>query len=135
MTIAATHAEMARRWPAVVARAEAAIAVFAGDEKRFACSHVVDGAPAFALCSEHPVGGLRCRRCEVRHIGRHSENVETRCDECGAQSYLLHPLASLGCVADLQVRDTKGRRRRISGALIVNCLGVCPACQAQKGRP
>lgn len=59
MTIVASHAEMALRWPAVVARAEAAIAVFAADERRLACRHVLDGSLSFTLCAEHPSGGVR----------------------------------------------------------------------------
>ncbi len=133
MTIIATHAEMSRRWPAVVARAETALGVFADDEQRLACCHVLDGTLVFSLCAEHPSGGVRCERCELRHVRRHSDAFEARCDQCGIQSHVLHSLASFGYVADLQVRDTKGRRRRIAGALIVNCLGVCPGCQAQEG--
>ncbi len=135
MTIVATHAEMALRWPAVVARAETALGVFADDERRFGCRHVFDGEASFTLCAEHPSGGVRCPRCDVRHVERHSDDVEIRCDECGAQSQLLHPLASFGYVADLEVRDTKGRRRPVGGALVVSCLAVCPQCWTAAGMP
>ena len=135
MSTIATHAEAARRWPAVVARAERALAAFANDPKRLACRHVLDGIAVASLCAEHVGGGLRCPRCAVRHNDRHTEATETRCDECQTSGRLIHPLTSLGQVLDLEVRDTKGRRRRIALVLAVGCLGVCPACWAAAGMP
>ena len=132
----ADHEEMGKRWPAVVARADRALAAFAADPRRLACSHVLDGRVAFAsVCAEHPSGGVRCPRCEKHHIDRHSGEVESRCDECQAQSELLHPMATFAQVTALEVRDTTGRHRRIAGAVAVDCLGVCPACWTSSMAP
>ena len=131
-----THAEIALRWPAVVTRAESAVGALSGDAGRLACRHVVDGAPPFAsVCAEHPAAGLQCAQCARRHAARHSEEVESRCDHCGVQSALLHPLISLGQVVDLKVRDTGGRHRWLTGTLAVDCLGVCASCWAEAGMP
>ncbi|HXH58914.1 hypothetical protein [Iamia sp.] len=94
------------------------------------CAHATHGA-AF-VCAQHPAAGIMCWGCSLAHTDRHTYEVEHRCDECGTDTELLHPIAGTATVTVLTT-DTHGDGALFVGTVIAIALGVCPPCATRRG--
>jgi len=118
-------------FPRLSERRRAAADHLRHDRCLLACRHVLAGAQPFA-CAEHPPSGLFCAACAPRHISRHPDEVEDKCDQCGGISPTMHA----GCAwvsLDREVRVPRGQRRRIVARVVVLAIGVCPECWRAAG--
>jgi hypothetical protein len=96
--------------------------------QHFTCRHVMAGA-APILCTDHPNLGLQCEPCmRRRHVPRHSDEEEHRCDECGKVARALHALASTIVLTGIRIREPRGRSGRYTGPVSFIAVGVCPSC-------
>lgn len=113
----------------------AAVLNYARRPPLMACTHVVrDGAGA-VLCALHPQAGLQCGRCSSRHVGRHDDREERRCDHCGQVVDELHQVVGTVPLArELRIRDPRGYARPFTGVVAVVGIGCCEPCREADGR-
>ncbi len=113
----------------------AAVLNYARRPPLMACVHVVrDGAGAI-LCALHPQAGLQCGRCSSRHVGRHDDREERRCDHCGQVVDELHQVVVAAPLArELRIRHPRGFARPLTGVVAVVGIGCCGPCREAQGR-
>lgn len=122
-----SSAEVARRCSPAIAKIARGEGYIAGQRSLFACSHVLNGAGAFA-CADHPAGGLRCMTCMGSHIERHSDEAELTCDSCLLVFESLVPLACISQFERVRIREPRGRSRLFSGLISFIGVGACSGC-------
>lgn len=93
-----------------------------------ACKHVISGERVLFVCNEHPAAGVLCHRCSLRHVGRHSDDLEHTCDRCRNVVPSIHAAAGLAVAAGIRARDTSGRSRELVGEVVIGCIGFCAEC-------
>lgn len=121
--------DLARFIPNLTARAERAARQLITTAPVMICTteHARE-APGLCACAQHPGAGLLCFECMNTHLGRHSAELRSTCDECSRVAELIYDYANSFDVRDAATLDRRGRSGTISTWVALFGLVLCRDC-------
>jgi hypothetical protein len=132
---ALTKADLKRQFPNSWQVFVDAYAQLERDTHRTMCQHVLEipnlgMCAVLGMCAAHPAAGLLCYPCALAHVGRHSWELDHKCDECGAVVDTLSAFSMWASVPGLPIQTLDGRSGIIIGEILVDGIGLCTSCRA-----